>query len=237
MNGRVLSVVGVLAAVLVGPAVSPANASGPANAPGPAAAPDTTGAGLAEWASQAWTWPWVQVAGSTLLLSPQSYATFEGLPSAAADLERERGTRDLVADRDTAMLVQLHVRVLDAPGAEGLVWLSPDVEVTLQDDLGRRWIPVQVNRGPVVPAGLKPPRFLDDMGWMRGAADVIKGKELMVGEHRLRFVRRDKSMGGPAIHARTRWFLLKLSYAGNEWVSNWVFRLPSAAGGRDASKR
>jgi hypothetical protein len=177
------------------------------------------------------------VAGSTLLLSPRSYATVEVLPSAAADLERELATRDFVADQDTALVVQLHVRVLDAPGAEDLAWLSPDVEVTLQDDLGRSWIPVQVNRGPVVPASLKPPRFLDDLRWMRGPVDFIKGKEFMVGEHRVRFLRRDKSMGGPSIHARTRWFLLRLSYAGNEWVSNCVFRLPSAAGGRDASKR
>jgi hypothetical protein len=225
MNGRSFSTVAILGAVLGSPAASPA------------AAPDKTGAGPVEWASDPWTWPWVQVAGSTLLLSPRSYATLEVLPSAAEDLERERAARDLVAEQDTVLVVQLHVRVLDAPGAEGLAWLSPDVEVTLQDDLGRRWTPVQVNRGPVVPAGVKPPRFLDDLGWLRGPVDVIKGKELMVGEHRLRFVRRDKAMGGPAIHARTKWFLLRVSYAGNEWVSNCVFRLPSAAGGRDASRR
>lgn len=225
MSVRSFSTVAILGAVLGNPASSPA------------AAPDTTGAGPVEWAGDPWTWPWVQVAGSTLILSPRSYATLEALPSAATDLERDRATQDLVAEQDTALVVQLHVRVLDAPGAEGLAWLSPDVEVTLEDDLGRHWTPVQVNRGPVVPAGLKPPRFLDDLGWLRGPVDYIKGKELLVGEHRLRFLRRDKSMGGPTVHARTRLFSLKVSYAGNEWVSTWVFRLPSAGGSRDASMR
>lgn len=225
MSARSFSTAAILGAVLGTPAASTA------------ATPDTTGAGLVEWGADPWTWPWVQVAGSTLVLSPRSYATFEVLPSPATDPERDRATQDLVAEQDTALVVQLHVRVLDAPGASDLAWLSPDVDVTLEDDLGRRWTPVQVNRGPVVPAGLKPPRFLDDLGWMRGPVDFFKGKELLVGEHRLRFLRRDKSMGGPTIHARTRLFSLKVSYAGNEWLSTWVFRLPSAVGSRDASMR
>ena len=230
--------------VLVGFGAGLGSARAAGSAPG--GVPDTTGAALMEWAYDTWTSPWVQVSGDPLLLSPGSYATLVVLTCAAADLERERAARHLSAEecehrmaairseQDTALVFRVHFRAFDFPTAHEIARLSPGVQVTLEDDRGRRWQPVEVRRGPVASsiAGQKRQRYSYDPPWLRVERggptvgyEVMNGKDILVGDHSFRFARHDFRTGQPTVSVNTRWLSLRVTYAGNEWVSTWRFRL------------
>ena len=216
-------------------------------APGPAfggdAPPDTSGSGLVEWAYDQWTVPWVQVAGGAPTLAPTSHATLMALACATANLERDRLARHLSredcehrmaeirSDQDSAIIFRLDLRAFSFPGSAGIVRLDSRTKLTLEDDRGRRWSPVEVRRGPAVIAssGFKLQRYYP--AWTRGAPhaapypyDVTSRRDLTIAEHVVRFVRRDPQWGDPIIGKETRWISLRLSGPRHEWVATWTFR-------------
>lgn len=228
-----------------------------AMAGGPAAA-DTAGTALVEWVYDTWTSPWTQVSGDPLLLSPGSYATFVVLTCASADLERERAARHLSpdecehrmaairAEQDTALVFRVHLRVFAFPGAQDLARLSSGAFVTLEDDRGRRWLPEEVKSVAMMPTvtGQKLRRYSYDPPWARPDRGqryaVMQGKDLLIGEVRVRFPRRDPGTGTPVIESGTRWLSLRVTYAGSEWVSTWKFTEPTEGSvpvGRDRDGR
>lgn len=209
------------------------------------APPDTSGMALVEWAYDSWTVPWVQVAGPSPMLAPASHATLMVLACASANLERDRLARHLSreecehrmgairADQDTALIFRLDLRVFSFAGSAGLARLDPRTTLTLEDDGGRRWSPIDVRRGPAVPVatGGKLKRIYYHPPWLGGAQrlspyqyEVGPGRDLTIAEHLVRFARRDWRSGEPIVSSRTRWLRLRLSAPGYEWVSMWTFR-------------
>lgn len=232
--------IGVAAAVALLCAASRAPAG-----EGSAIAADTAGIALMEWAYDSWTVPWVQVRGTTHLLAPASHATLLTLACETADLERDRLTRHLSAqecehrmaairaDQDSALNFGLALHVFDLPSADALARLDPRVTFSLEDDRGRRWVPMEVVRGPAVPvtAGGTVKRIHYHPPWLRGGQHVyakeyelVNARPLTVGEHRLRFARRDSRTHLPVISGDTRWLRLRLASGTNEWVATWAFR-------------
>lgn len=214
---------------------------------GSEAPPDTSGRALVEWAYDSWTAPWVQVAGTAAMLAPASHATLMVLACASADLERDRLARHLSsdecehrmagirADLDSALLFRLDLRLFSIAGSAGLARLDPQTTLSLEDDRGRRWSPIELRRGPavLVASAMKLKRIYYHPPWLRGpqylnpsAYDVGPGRDLTIAEHLVRFARRDPRSGEPVVSSRTRWLRLRLSAPGHEWVSTWTFRQP-----------
>lgn len=243
----VLTLLGILAIA----GVRPREASADATADELPA--DTVGTALVEWAYDSWTVPWVQVAGGSSMLAPASHVTLMVLACANADLERDRLARHLSredcehrmaairADQDSSLLFRLDLRVFGFPGSAGFVRLDSRTTLTLEDDRGRRWAPIDVRRGPAVLAasGLKLKRIYYHPPWLRGTQhqspypsdnpypfDVGPGRDLTIAEHLVRFARRDPRTREPVVDRRTRWLRLRLGAPGQEWVSTWTFRQP-----------
>lgn len=206
---------------------------------------DTAGMAQLAWVYDSWTVPWVEVRGASAMLAPGSNATLLVLACETADLERDRLVRHLSpeecdhrmaairADQDSALILRLDLRALNLSGGESLVRLAPRVLVTLEDDQGHRWKPLEVKRGPAGPtaAGLKLKRIYYNPPWLRdwqrspsGRFEVADGRDLTVAEHRVRFMRRDPDTGELIVSSRTRWLRLRISYGSSEWVATWTFR-------------
>jgi len=206
---------------------------------------DTTGSALLQWTYDSWTVPWVQVRGATPMLAPAAHATLMVLACESANLERDRLARHLSAaecehrmaairaDQDTALIFRLDMRVFDYQDANALARLDPRVTLTLEDDRGRSWRPIEIRRGPAVQiaTGQKIVRAYYYPPWLRGSRDVYprpwevsQGRALIVAEHRARFARRDNRTGQPALSRDTRWLRIRLSMGRNEWVATWPFR-------------
>lgn len=212
------------------------------------ALPDTSGIALVEWAYDSWTAPWVQVEGGSPMLAPASHATLMVLACATANLERDRLARHLSseecehrmavirADQDSALIFRLDLRTFSFPGSAGLARLDARTTLSLEDDRGRRWSPIDVRRGPAVLAAMggKLKRiYYYHPPWMRGGEhqspyqyDVGPGRDLTIAEHLVRFARRDVRSGAPVVSSRTRWLRLRLRAPGHEWVSTWTFLQP-----------
>jgi hypothetical protein len=241
LGASVLALLGVALLVIAGPRHARAGVSGSE------ASPDTTGMALVEWVYDSWTVPWVQVAGASPMLAPASHATLMVLACASANLERDRLARHLSreecehrmgairADQDTALIFRLDLRTFSFPGSAGLARLDTRTTLTLEDDRGRQWSPIDVRRGPAVPAatGGKLRRIYYHPPWLRGAQhlnpyqyDVGPGRDLTIAEHLVRFARHDSRSGEPVVSSRTRWLRLRLSAPGYAWVSTWTFRQP-----------
>ena len=215
--------------------------------PNPESVSDTTGMALVEWAYDSWTAPWVQLAGSSAMLAPASHATLMVLACASADLERDRLARHLSreecehrmgsirADQDTALIFRLDLRTFSLPGSSGLARLDSRTTITLEDDRGRHWSPIEVRRGPAVLAATAGTirRIYYHPPWLRGAQhlnpspyDVSPGLDLTIAEHVIRFARRDPRSRELVVSSGTRWLRLRLSTPGYAWVSTWTFRQP-----------
>jgi hypothetical protein len=238
----VLALLGIVMLLTSGP--RPARA-GAADGGAP---PDTGGMALVEWAYDSWTSPWVRVVGSAPMLAPASHATLMVLACASANLERDRLARHLSAeecehrmaairaDQDSALIFRLDLRTFSFPGSAGLARLDARTTLTLEDDRGGRWSPIEVRRGPAVLAatGGKLKRiYYYHPPWVRGGEhlapyqyDVGAGRDLTIAEHLVRFARRDARSGEPIVSSRTRWLRLRLRAPGQEWVSTWTFRQP-----------
>ncbi len=235
----VLALLGVLMFVNLRPGAAGA-AADPGEAP-----PDTSGMALVQWVYDSWTVPWVQVVGATPMLAPSSHATLMVLACASANLERDRLARHLSreecehrmgairADQDSALNFRLDLRVFSFAGSADLARLDPRTTLTLEDDRGRRWSPIDVRRGPVVVAatGAKLKRIYYQPPWLRGAPplnpyqyEAGPGRDLTIAEHVVRFARRDPRSGEMVVSSRTQWLHLRLSMPGYEWVSTWTFR-------------
>ncbi len=169
------------------------------------------------------------------------------LACASADLERDRLARHLSreecehrmaairADQDSSLRFRLDLRVFSFAGSAGIVRLDSRTTLTLEDDRGRWWSPIEVRRGPaiLVATGMKLKRIYYHPPWLRGAQDlnpypydVGPGRDLTIAEHLIRFARRDPRSGEPVVSSRTRWLRLRLKAPGQEWVSTWTFRQP-----------
>lgn len=206
---------------------------------------DTGGVAQLQWVYDSWTVPWVQVRGAAAALAPASHATLMTLACETANLEHDRGARHLSAeecehrmaairaDQDTALIFRLALRAFDSRGLDPLVRLGPAVSFQLEDDRGRQWVPIQVQRGPAVQVatGQKLSRIYYYPPWVRGSErgyanryDVSEGSTQTVAEHRLRFARRDSLTQELVITPETRWVRLRISYSGYEWVATWTFR-------------
>lgn len=211
------------------------------------APPDTSGMAVVEWAYASWTAPWVQLAGSTAMLAPASHATFMVLACASANLKRDRLARHLSreecehrmaairADQDTALIFRLDLRTFSLPGSAGLTRLDSRTTITLEDDRGRHWSPIDVRRGPAVLAATAGTirRVYYHPPWLRGAQhlspppyDNNPGRDLSITEHVIRFTRRDPRSRELVVSSGTRWLRLRLSIPGYAWVSTWTFRQP-----------
>ena len=210
-----------------------------------AAPEDTAGMSLLQWSYDSWTVPWVQVRGTSSMLAAASHATLMALTCETANLERDRLARHLSAeecehrmagiraDQDSALIFRLDLRVFDYRGADAFARLDPRVTLTLEDDQGRRWQPIEVRRGPAVllATGQKLKRVYYYPPWIRGTQrlyptqyEVADGRNLTASEHRVRFARRDPRAGDLVIAGETRWIRLRLGFAGNEWIASWAFR-------------
>ena len=208
-------------------------------------AADTAGVRLVEWAYDRWTVPWVQVRGSKSVLAPASHATFMALACRTADLERDRLARHLSAeecehrmaairaDQDSALIFRLHLETLDLAGADALARLRPPTVLSLEDDRGRRSLPLEVVRGPAVllTTGGEVRRTYYHPPWLRSdrhgdvdAYGVADAAPATVAQHSLRFARRDPAGGGLVASKGTRWLRLRLAVGANEWVATWAFR-------------
>lgn len=209
-----------------------------AGAGGSAAPPDTSGMAQMEWAYDTWTVPWVQVKGVSPVLAPSSHATLMVLDCASADLEQDRRARHLSrdecehrmaairADLDTALIFRLDLRAFSVGPSAAVVRLSPQTTVTLEDDRGRSWSPIDVRPGPTatVATGLTLNRFYQPP-WLRGGGHQVgAGRELTIAEHVVRFARRDSRFGEPLVSSGTRWLRLRMTTQGHEWIATWTFR-------------
>jgi hypothetical protein len=118
--------------------------------------------------------------------------------------------------------------------AKGLLQLDPGASFTLEDDRGRHWRPVSVERGPVVeiPSGQRLKRTYDyHPPWLRGAEHLypsqyepVGGRSVTVAEHRVRFARHERLTGEPMLSRHTHWLRLRLSHGDYEWAAMWIFR-------------
>lgn len=208
-------------------------------------APDSTAMAQMEWAYDTWTVPWVQVKGAAPALAPASHATLMVLACQTANLERDRVARHLSreecehrmgairAGQDSALIFRLDLRAFSFPRSSGLVRLDRLTTVTLEDDRGRQWKPIEVRRGPAVQVatGLKLERIYYHPPWLRGSQhlypdqyDPGSGRDLTVAEHFVFFTRRDPRSGDTVASSRTRWLRVRLSSPGYEWVAMWTFR-------------
>lgn len=228
-------------------ALTGALAVAPTSAFGGDMAPDSSGTALMEWAYDSWTVPWVQVRGPAPTLAPASHVTLMVLACRTADLERDRLARHLSredcehrmaairADQDSALIFRLDLRAFAFPGSANLARLDPQVAISLEDDQGHRWRPLEVRRGPVatVSSGLQLPQLYYQPPWVRqprhaspAAIDTRPERDLTVAGHVVRFPRRDPRWRQPLVTANTRWIRLRVSTAMHEWVATWAFRTP-----------
>jgi hypothetical protein len=139
------------------------------------------------------------------------------------------------ADQDSAIIFRLDLRAFSFPGSSGLVRLDHSTTVTLEDDRGRAWTPIEIIRGPaaLVATGLKLRRIYYIPPWTRRTQggspyqyDPGSGRDLTVAEHLVRFSRLDPRSSEPVISSRTRWLRLRLGAPGYGWVASWTFRTP-----------
>ena len=211
-----------------------------------AAHADTLGSALVEWAYDRWTVPWVQVQGPYDVLMARSYATLQVLACANADLEKERLVRHLSreecehrmaafrADQDSSLVFSVHLSTFAVPGARELLELDPSVRLALEDDIGRRWDPISLRRGPRVPTEVgmqlrrvyEPPWIRNGRGSFSRGFEVKTGREANLAEHRVGFSRRDPVTGDPVLAGSLHWLRLRMSQGQNEWVATWTFRSP-----------
>ena len=214
-------------------------------------APDTAGMAQKEWVYDSWTVPWTQVRGTGRILAPSSHATLMTLGCETAHLERDRLARHLSAeecehrmasirtDQDSALTIRIDLRVLGFDGTDPLARLRPGVTFQLETDRGGPWQPVAIARGPVIQleTGRKPRRihYYYDPLWVRSSGPphpaqnvLTEGRSVTVGEHRLRFERRDPPSQQLVIGPEVRWMRLRMRYVGHEWVATWAFRSANA---------
>ena len=202
----------VLAMLAVAMWMSAAPQKAQAGTTNPPVPPDTSGMALLEWAYDSWTAPWVQLTGSSAMLAPASHATLMVLACANANLERDRLARHLSreecehrmgairADQDTALLFRLDLRTFSFAGSAGLAQLDSRTTITLEDDRGRLWAPIDVRRGLAVRAATAgtirriyyhPPWLRDAQHLSSSPYDVGPVRELTIAQHVIRFARRD----------------------------------------------
>ena len=234
-------------------AVAAGNAAAQEPVPGASAdssaSSDTSGNAVMQWSYDPWSAPWVQISGGTHVLVPASSATLMTLGCESADLDRERLARHssaaecehrmaaVRAGQDSSLSFRLDLRVIDSPEASGLARLAAGTSIWLEDDLGRRWSPIETQRGPALSlvrgARLRRVHDLYSPPWVRDTRSVppyrvfnvpYGGRPITIAGHRARFARQDRESMSPVITRSTRWLRLHLEYGSYEWVATWAFR-------------
>jgi hypothetical protein len=242
----------ILAGLVAVAALPVSNAAVPEPVPGSSAATsayDSSATAVMQWSYDRWSAPWVQVSGRTHVLGSSSSATLMALECESADLERERLARHLSAaecehrmaairaGQDTSLSFQLDLRVIDFPEASGLARLATGTSIWLEDDLGRRWSPIEMLRGPALSmvrgARLRRVHDFYSPPWVRDTRSVhpyrdfhvpYGGRPTSIGVHRARFAKQDRQTMSPVITRSTRWLRLHLKNGAYEWVATWAFR-------------